>query len=67
MSPRYSRSAGWTCIALAKVGSLFCLWQVLRTADAGAAQTSLALPLAGALALGAVAAGLWMLKKGSDA
>lgn len=69
MTPRLLRFAGWACIALAKVGSLCCLWQVLRTADVGAAQAPGNWPLAAlvALVLGVALLGLRLLARGGEA
>ena len=63
------RIAGWTCIALGKIGSLLLLWAIVSGAergfgDAPAGDTLFALfgiaPLF-AMTLGAVAIGLWIL------
>jgi len=72
MTPRGLRAAGWACIALAKVGSLCCLWQVLRSADAApapgdAAWALPAWPVTAALALTAALFGLGLLARGSRA
>ncbi|MBW8850218.1 MAG: hypothetical protein JF600_05515 [Xanthomonadales bacterium] len=72
MTPRALRAAGWACIALAKVGSLYCLWQVLRAADAGPAPADAAWalpawPVAAALALAAAILGLGLLARGGRA
>ncbi len=72
MTRRVSRSAGWACIALAKAGSLFCLWQVLRTADVAAtsvptSQMPGTLPFAAAVVLGAGVLGLRLLARGGEA
>ena len=63
------RFAGWSCIALAKVGSLVSLWQMLRTADVGAPQASGGWPLAVlvALVLGVALLGLRLLARGGAA
>ncbi len=64
------RIAGWTCIALGKVGSLLLLWALMSAAepDVGDAATGTdalfglfgIAPLF-AVTLGAVAIGLWIL------
>lgn len=69
MRPGTLRFAGWACIALAKVGSLIGLWQVLRTADVGAPQASGGWPLAmlAALVFGVALLGLRLLARGGAA
>ena len=64
------RIAGWTCIALGKIGSLLLLWAIVSGAEPdvsdGAAGTDAMFGLFGiaplfAMTLGAVAIGLWIL------
>ncbi len=64
------RIAGWTCIALGKIGSLLLLWAIVSGAepDVGdeATGTDAVFGLFGiaplfAMTLGAVAIGLWIL------
>lgn len=67
------RIAGWTCIALGKIGSLMLLWILVTAAepDAAGAHTTSADTLFGwmgigpllAMTLGAVVIGLWILMK----
>ena len=69
MRPRLLRFAGWACITLAKVGSLCCLWQVLRTADIGTSQAPGSWPftILVALVLGVALLGLRLLARGGEA
>ena len=64
------RIAGWTCIALGKVGSLMLLWALLTSSDTaradGASIVDSALVTVGVLpallsTLGILALGLWLL------
>ena len=64
------RIAGWTCIALGKIGSLLLLWVIVTGAERGfgddAAGKDALFGLFGiaplfAMTLGAVAIGLWIL------
>ncbi len=64
------RIAGWSCIALGKVGSVLLLWAIITGAERGlggaATGTGTLFGLFGiaplfAMTLGAVAIGLWIL------
>lgn len=66
------RIAGWTCIALGKIGSLALLWVVITGAESvagdGSAGTETLFGLIGiaplfAMTLGVIAIGLWILLK----
>lgn len=64
------RIAGWTCIALGKIGSLALLWVII--ASDGSAGTETLFGLIGiaplfAMTLGVVAIGLWILLKSERA
>ncbi len=70
------RIAGWTCIALGKIGSLALLWIIITGAESvagdGSTDTDTLLGLIGiaplfAMTLGAVAIGLWILLKSERA
>lgn len=70
------RIAGWTCIALGKIGSLALLWVVITGAESaagdGSAGTETLFGLIGiaplfAMTLSAVAIGLWILLKSERA
>lgn len=69
MSARAGRFAGWTCIALAKLGSLYCFWRILVAADAAAAPVREATPLLPVVAASVVvlAAGLSLLFRSTEA
>lgn len=64
------RIAGWTCIALGKIGSLLLLWAIVSGAERGfgddATRTDALFGVFGiaplfAMTLGAVVIGLWIL------
>ena len=66
------RIAGWTCIALGKIGSLLLLWAFISSAEPGVgnavADTHALLGLIGtaplfAMTLGMIVIGLWILLK----
>ncbi len=68
--PTVRRIAGWTCIALGKIGSLLLLWAIVTGAERSfgddAAGKDALFGLFGiaplfAMTLGAVAIGLWIL------
>ena len=70
LRPDVRRIAGWTCIALGKVGSLLLLWAIVTGAERGfgdaVADSDALFGLFGiaplfAMTLGAVAIGLWIL------
>ena len=70
------RIAGWTCIALGKIGSLALLWIIITGAESAAgdssADTDTLLGLIGiaplfAMTLSVVAIGLWILLKSERA
>jgi hypothetical protein len=70
------RIAGWTCIALGKIGSLALLWVIITGAESvagdGSADTDTLFGLIGiaplfAMTLSAVAIGLWILLKSERA
>ena len=69
------RIAGWTCIALGKIGSLLLLWAFISDAEpdiGNAANTDTLFGLVGiaplfALTLGAIVIGLWILLKSERA
>jgi hypothetical protein len=65
------RIAGWTCIALGKIGSLLLLWAFISGAEPDPGNAASADALFGligiaplfALTLGAIVVGLWILLK----
>ena len=67
--------AGWTCIALGKIGSLLLLWAFISDAEpdiVNAANTDTLFGVVGiaplfALTLGAIVIGLWILLKSERA
>ena len=67
------RIAGWTSLALGKLGTLLLLWQGMRMAepDAVGHRETLGLfgiaPLLLLLTLGMIAVGLWLLRKHENA
>jgi hypothetical protein len=74
MKPSHStgrRIAGWTCIALGKIGSLLLLWAFISGAEpdpGNAISTDALFGLIGiaplfAMTLGAVVIGVWILLK----
>lgn len=64
------RIAGWSCIALGKIGSLLLLWAIVAGAERGSGDNAagedglfglLGVAPLFAMTLGAVAIGLWIL------